>query len=161
MDVFEIAKKMELEGKQAYLEMLEKTTNPALKNILRRLAEWEDNHYIIFDAMQQEADLIEVKKATTEEVKKIFSSLKNINAPDHISEQIAFYEEAINVEIKSANYYKEIAAEIADETVKKEVLMIADEELKHKKILQEILNYLQEPNQWVESAEFNLDAEDY
>jgi rubrerythrin len=111
--------------------------------------------------MQQEADLIEVKKATTEEVKKIFSSLKNINAPDHISEQIAFYEEAINVEIKSANYYKEIAAEIADETVKKEVLMIADEELKHKKILQEILNYLQEPNQWVESAEFNLDAEDY
>ena len=161
MDVFEIAKKMEVEGKAAYLAMLEKTTNPALKNILRRLAEWEDNHYIIFDAMQQEADLIEVKKATTDEVKEIFSSLKDVAADDEVVEQIDFYEEAIKVEQKSADYYKEITAEIADETLKKEVLMIADEELKHKKILQEILNYLKQPNSWVESAEFNLDSDDY
>ncbi len=161
MDVFEIAKKMELEGKQAYLDMLEKTTNPALKNILRRLAEWEDNHYIIFDAMQQEADIIDVRKATTDEVKGIFNSLKDVQADDEIQEQVEFYEEAIKVEIKSANYYKEIAAGIANETLKKQVLMIAEEELKHEKILKEILNYLQQPNTWVENAEFNIDSEDY
>jgi rubrerythrin len=161
MDVFEIAKKMEVEGKKAYLGMLEKTTNPALKNILRRLAEWEDNHYIIFDAMQQEADLIEVQKATTSEVKEIFSSLKEVSANDEVVEQIEFYEEAINVEQKSSDYYKEIAAEITDETIKKQVLMIADEELKHKKILQEILTYLKQPHSWVESAEFNLDHDNY
>jgi len=161
MDVFEVAKNMELEGKKAYLDMLEKTTNPALKNILKRLAEWEDNHYIIFDAMQQEADVIEVKKATTEDVKGIFSSLKDVSADDEVVEQIEFYEEAIKVEQKSSDYYKEIAQGIADETLKKEVIMIADEEIKHKKILQEILDYLQQPNTWVENAEFNLDSEDY
>ena len=98
---------------------------------------------------------------TTDEVKEIFSSLKDVAADDEVVEQIDFYEEAIKVEQKSADYYKEITAEIADETLKKEVLMIADEELKHKKILQEILDYLKQPNSWVESAEFNLDSDDY
>lgn len=155
MNVYEYAMKVEKEGEAYYREMATTANNPGLKRIFTMLADEEVKHYNVFKNMMKKESIDLEKLNLLTDTKTIFQTLNeekdNVNFD---SEQIQFYKDAILREESSHNFYAQKAKELDDEIEKKIFLQIAEEEVKHKKVLEEIVIFLEEPADWVASAEF-------
>lgn len=155
MNVYEYAMKVEKEGEAYYREMAAAADNPGLKRIFTMLADEEVKHYNVFRNMmkKEEQDLEKLDLIT--DTKTIFQTLEdeknNVNFDES---QIQFYKDAIAREEQSHDFYAEKAETLESEKEKKIFLHIAEEETKHKQILEEIVVFLEEPADWVASAEF-------
>ena len=155
MNVYEYAMKVEKEGEAYYREMAAAATNAGLKRIFTMLADEEVKHYNVFKNMfkHEEIDLDKLNLIT--DTKTIFETLSNEkDNVDFDEEQIKFYKDAVEREENSHNFYAEKAESIEDEKEKAIFLQIAEEEIKHKKVLEEIIIFLEEPADWVCAAEF-------
>lgn len=154
MNVYEYAMKVEKEGEAYYREMANAASNPGLKKIFTMLADEEVKHYNVFRNMMKKEDIDFENLDLITDTKTIFTTLAeekdNVNFD---SEQIQFYKDAIVREEKSHDFYAEKAQELEGQE-KKIFLHIAEEETKHKKVLEEIVIFLEEPADWVASAEF-------
>ncbi len=164
MDIFEYAMKMEQDGKAFYEEQAAKTDLAELKNILLELAADEQKHYNIFRAMKEgrAAQFEEAKKTRiVTSVKNVFEDLKSRNQdftfPGDI---IAAWEEAREIEKKSEDFYREKAGEVDAQEQKHILNRIADEEHKHWQTIENVIQFLNRPQAWLEDAEWNH-LEDY
>lgn len=155
MNVYEYAMKVEKEGEAYYREMAAAASNPGLKRIFTMLADEEVKHYNVFRNMMKKEEIDIDKLDLITDTKTIFQTLAeerdNVNFEQT---QIQFYKDAIAREESSQNYYAEKAQELEDEVEKTIFLQIAEEEVKHKRVLEEIVIFLEEPADWVASAEF-------
>jgi len=164
MNIFEYAMKMETDGRKFYLDSAEKVESPELKKILLELADDEAKHYAIFKAMK-DGGTVEYKEAeqTTilKTVKNVFEKLrdqkKELSFPD---EAKAIWEEAQEVEKKSEEFYREKANEVGSDSQKHILNRIADEEHRHWVTMQNVIQFLDRPNHWLEDAEWS-NLEDY
>ena len=155
MNVYEYAMKVEKEGEAYYREMVSKAQNPGLKRIFTMLADEEVKHYNIFKNMMKKEDIDLDKLDLITDTKTIFQTLtQEKDNIDLDKEQIQFYKDAITREENSKNFYAQKAEELESITEKSIFLQIAAEEVKHKKVLEEIVTFLEEPADWVASAEF-------
>lgn len=155
MNVYEYAMKVEKEGEAFYREMAAAADNPGLKRIFTMLADEEVKHYNVFKNMMKKEDQDLEKLDLITDTKTIFETLENEKNNVNVNKnQIQFYKDAIAREEDSHDFYAEKASELENEKQKKIFLHIANEESKHKKILEEIVNFLEEPADWVASAEF-------
>lgn len=155
MNVYEYAMKVEKDGEAYYREMADSAGNSGLKKIFLMLAEEEVKHYHVFKSMmnQEELDLDKLNLIT--DTKTIFETLQaQKNKVDINKTQINFYKDAIAREENSHDFYVYEASKISNQIEKAIFLKIADEEIKHKKVLEEIVHFLEEPADWVASAEF-------
>ncbi|PLY10097.1 MAG: hypothetical protein C0626_06455 [Arcobacter sp.] len=155
MNVYEYAMKVEKEGEAYYREMVSKAQNPGLKRIFTMLADEEVKHYNIFKNMMKKEDIDLEKLDLITDTKTIFQTLtQEKDNIDLDKEQVQFYKDAITREENSKNFYAQKAEELESVTEKSIFLQIAAEEVKHKKVLEEIVTFLEEPADWVASAEF-------
>ena len=155
MNVYEYAMKVEKEGEAYYREMAAAATNPGLKRIFTMLADEEVKHYNVFRGMMKKEELDSENLNITTDTKTIFETLSE--EKDNVNfdvEQIQFYKDAIAREEDAHDFYAEKAEELEDAKEKEIFLQIAEEEVKHKKVLEEIVLFLEEPADWVASAEF-------
>ncbi len=155
MNVYEYAMKVEKEGEAYYREMAAAATNPGLKRVFNMLAEEEVKHYNIFKNMMTKENIDLDKLDLITDTKTIFQTL--LDEKDNINfdtDQIQFYRDAIAREENSHNFYVQKADELENEKERAIFLQIAQEETKHKKVLEEIVIFLEEPTDWVASAEF-------
>ena len=155
LNVYEYAMKVEKEGEAYYREMSQQANNPGLKRIFTMLADEEVKHYNVFRNMMRKEDINVEELNLITDTKTIFQTLSE--QKDKVSfdkDQIQFYKDAIAREEKSHDFYADKAKELDDEKEKAIFLQIADEEIKHKKVLEEIVIFLEEPADWVASAEF-------
>lgn len=155
MNVYEYAMKVEKEGEAYYREMAAAASNAGLKRIFTMLADEEVKHYNVFKNMmkKQEMNLEDLDLIT--DTKTIFQTL--LEEKDNVTfdiDQIQFYKDAIAREEHSHDFYVENAEKIEDKKEKEIFIHIASEEIKHKQILEEIVAFLEEPADWVASAEF-------
>jgi len=159
MNPFEHAMKMEQDGRAFYLEHAEKTDDPALKRVLKELADDELKHYNLFKAMRdrEKAEYREAEKTTiVRTVKNVFEQLRTQNQnfafPDEAKN---VWEQAREVEKKSEAFYREKANEMADADQKRIWNRIADEEHRHWNTIENVIQFLARPKQWLEDAEWN------
>lgn len=155
MNVYEYAMKVEKDGEAYYRDLASKSPNNGLKRIFTMLADEEVKHYNVFKNMMKKADINLDKLDIITDTKTIFETLtnekNNINFSD---EQVQYYKEAIKKEENSHQFYIDKSKELDDEKEKAIFIRIAEEETKHKKVLEEIVSFIQEPDNWVASAEF-------
>lgn len=155
MNVYEYAMKVEKEGEAYYREMAAAATNSGLKRIFTMLADEEVKHYNVFKNMMKKEDMNLEELDLITDTKTIFQTLnEEKNNVTFDAEQIKFYKDAIAREESSHDFYAEKAAELDNEKQKKIFLHVAKEEIIHKQILEEIVAFLEEPADWVASAEF-------
>lgn len=159
MNTFEFAMKMELDGKAFYDKHAALVKSPELKNILLELASDEEKHYRIFKAMFEGA-AVQYKES---EATSILKSLKNIfeqlSAADS---EFAFpadtkdiWVEAREIESKAEAFYRQKADETDSATEKHILTRIADEEHKHWVTMENVIGFLDHPNQWLDDAEWS------
>jgi len=155
IDVFEFAKKMELDGKEMYLAEIGNTVNPGIKNILHMLVKAEENHYEIFSAMQAKKKK-EVIHTDFGKIKNIFEQMAEKGETLFgIESHRDFYMKALKIEEETEEFYRTNAERCDDEEVKQVLKEIADEEHRHAVLLNAFVEMTQNPVQWVENAEFN------
>lgn len=155
MNVYEYAMKVEKEGEAYYREMAAAATNAGLKRIFTMLADEEVKHYNVFKNMMKKEDMDLDQLDLITDTQTIFQTLtEEKDNVTYNADQVQYYKDAIAREENSHNFYADKAAELDNEKQKKIFLHIAKEEIKHKQILEEIVAFLEEPADWVCSAEF-------
>lgn len=163
MNIFEYAMQMEQDGRQYYLDMAEKTDSEQLKGILKQLADDELKHYNIFKAMKEgrTAEYNEAEKTTIlSSVKNVFDHLKQQgNGFSSLADTRDVWAKAQKVEKDSEDFYREKANEV-DATQAHILNRIADEEHRHWVTIENVIKFLDRPQQWLEDAEWNH-LEDY
>ncbi len=163
MDVFTFAMQFEKDGEAYYRDLAAKAGIKGIKNILTLLAEDEVKHYEILNQLKDRAGAEITDTAVLVDARNIFADIKESGEalPEVISE-VELYEKAIQIEKQSEDFYREKAAEVAvDNTAAGDILLkIAEEEKKHQFLLENMVDFLKRPQQWVEDAEFNH-LEDY
>ena len=160
MSVFEFAMQMEQDGKAYYEKMAENAANASVKKILLDLAQDELKHYNIFKKFSEGdfSGVEELKASGTkvmETAKNVFQQIAGDQEFNFTADVRLAWEEAQKVEKKSEEFYKLKADEEANEEIKKTLNIIAAEEHKHWALIENVLQFLDRPKQWLEDAEWN------
>lgn len=156
MNVFEYAMQMEKDGEAYYRDLADKCKIEGIKKILILLADDEVGHYKAFKKLNDQLSPEVRETVVLTSAKTIFAEMKESNAEFQAADmsEIDLYKKAIDVEIKSAAFYKEKAEEVNNTEAKDAFLKIAKDERKHQHLLENMVEFLGRPKTWVEAAEF-------
>lgn len=164
MNIFDFAIEFEIENRKLYEEFAEKTANEDLKSVFLELADEEKKHEKIVRQLKekQTADNVEagILPKAKEVLEKIAKGLPKGGEGVFVDEQVDVYKKAIDIEAKSYKFYDEKAEESDSEEVKKAFKRLAEEERKHERIIENIIEMVDRPNTWLEDARW-YHLEDY
>jgi len=161
MNVFEFAMQMEKDGEAYYRKMAEQADNVILVKVLQQLAEDEVRHYNIFKKFRDGdfydiAEFVSTGTTVMKNAKNVFQQLSDSGQQFAFGDDVVdTWKEAQAVEKKSEDFYREKAEAESNEEIKKTLNIIADEEHKHWALIDNILQFLDRPKQWLENAEWN------
>jgi rubrerythrin len=160
MNVFEFAMQMEKDGEKFYREIANKTKDAGLKKIFNTLADEEVIHYNTFKSLHEKSAAKAVESNVLEKAKNIFTEMKakgSIQVSDETA-QVDAYKQAMKAEEEAYTFYEKKAAEVTDEGEKNILLTFAREERRHYRLLENVIDFVSRPEQWLEDAEFaNMD----
>ena len=154
VDIFKYAMQMEKDGENYYHQLAQQTANKGLQTILIMLADDEVKHCNAIKRMQTtEAHIAETTILT--DAKNVFVQIKESSESfDFDANQIVLYRKAQNIEQRSLDFYLEKANEVNEEYHRDIFLRLAEEEKKHYFLLDNIIEFVSKPEQWLENAEF-------
>jgi rubrerythrin len=156
MNVFDYAMQMEKDGEAYYRDLIGRCNQEGIKRILSLLADDEVGHYNAFKKLKEESSPEVCATTILGKTKTIFAEMRGQLEGFNIDiSEIALYKKAIEVEKKSATFYKEKAAEMENQEAKAMFLKISEDEEKHQFLLENMVEFLSRPISWIESAEFN------
>lgn len=159
-NIFEYAMQMEKDGEDYYRQLVKQASNDGMKTILTMLADEEVNHYDALKKIQSQKTQIAESGILTD-AKNVFAQIKESGESfDFDINQADLYKKARDIEKKSQDFYAEKANEVTEEYQKELFLKLADEEKKHYVLLDNIIDFVSKPEQWLENAEF-FHLEDY
>lgn len=154
MDIFEYAMKMEKDGENFYRRIAQKTADKGLKNIVTMLANEEVKHYRAVERMKQDNYQM-TETSVLDDAKNIFVEMNERNKGfEPAEEQTELYEKAKEIERESWEFYEEKAGEAEKEQQKKLFERLAEEERKHYFLLDNIIEFVSRPKNWLENAEW-------
>ncbi|AQT69479.1 hypothetical protein STSP2_02670 [Anaerohalosphaera lusitana] len=155
MDIFEFAMEKEKMSREKYLDMAEKSKSVGVKHILQMLADEEEKHYHTVERMKQETPEGVTKTDVLADAKKVFEKMQGAR------EEIKFeddekevYHQAKKIEEEARDYYLQKEKEADDEVEKKIFHRLAEEEQKHWFVIDNICDFVEKPEYYLENAEF-------
>ncbi|HUW20527.1 MAG TPA: ferritin family protein [Sedimentisphaerales bacterium] len=155
MNIFEFAMEKEKYSEDYYRQLARKANNKGLQTIFNMLADEEAKHYRIVEEMK---DRIPDRVSNTDvlaEGKEIFARMrKGAGKFDFDAGQTETYKKAQDIEKDSEEFYLQKADEVEDQGQKRIFKELADEEKKHYFLLENIIEFVSRPQQWLENAEF-------
>lgn len=154
MNIYDYAMKMEKDGEAYYRELAVGTENKGLRSILTMLADAEVVHYNLFRKMSENQEVSLAESAIIDNVKNVFARMKEEGTAQVSVSEADLYRKAQELEEKSRDFYLGKAAETAVAEQKKIFLDIAEEEKRHYRILENIVDFVSRPEQWLEDAEW-------
>ncbi|WP_018249616.1 ferritin-like domain-containing protein [Orenia marismortui] len=158
MNIYEFAIDFEQENRDYYQKCAEQTKDENLKRIFNYLTEEEKKHERIVKQLMKEESVGEIESDILPKVKKVFNDIVeniSINTEEPPQEDISVYRKAVEMERSSYEFYKSKAEELDDSSIKDNFLKLAKEEKRHEIIMDNIVEHLERPLNWIEDAEFN------
>jgi rubrerythrin len=156
MDVLSFALEKEKTLEKLYRDIAATTPYAGLKTIFTMLAETETGHVRYIQGMKAKSpDLINVD--ILKKSKSIFSKMpKQKEEMKSFADQVALYTKIMNFEQESEVFYRQTARspEVKDENTRQILLTLADEEKKHAVLMENILEFVSRPQNWLEDAEW-------
>jgi len=161
MNIFEFAMQKEKYSEQYYRQLAAETNNKGLQKIFNMLADEEAKHYTVVEQMKSKIPERVSKTDVLSDAKDAFKQMKE--AVDKFSfeaSQVQTYKKAQDIEKESREFYLQKANEVQDRCQKGIFRKLAEEENKHYFLLDNIIDFVSRPEQWLENAEFHH-LEDY
>lgn len=161
MNIFEFAMQMEKDGETFYREIAKNTKNAGLQKIFNTLADEEVVHYNTFKKLYDKTAVQAVESNILDKAKNIFIELKDAGGLDMSAElpQQEAYEKALEAEKDAYTFYEQKAAESDDLEEKNILLTFAREERLHYRLLENVIEFISRPQEWLEDAEYAHMAE--
>jgi rubrerythrin len=109
--------------------------------------------------MKKNAPMVMVDSTVSEKAEVVFETIVK---EDFLSEQsqLSIYEKALEIELKSIEFYSEQLETLDREDQRKNLERIIREERMHYDLIDDIIVLVERPESWVEHAEFGV-REDY
>jgi rubrerythrin len=162
MNIFDYAMRMEKEGEAFYTELALKATSKGMVLIFNELAQAEMRHYETFDQMKKNQNAVIPETSFLNNVKSVFSEWKSKKETFTFSlSQADLYRKALDIEKKSIDFYTDGSKKVTDKKHKELFMKIVNEEKTHYEIMQNIVDFVAQPERWVEHAEFSKIGEEY
>ena len=157
MKALAFAMEKEKQAEQLYRDLEAKTGDPGFSSIFGLLAEQEVKHFEALKQMQAEApELTKIDTNVLPRARDIFSKMKSaVKNFDFDVSHVDLYKKAQQVEQESRDFYLEKADEIENPKGKDLFLALAEEEKKHYFLLDNIIEFVNRPQQWLEDAEWH------
>lgn len=161
MNIFDQAMAIEEEGEALYRQFALEAPEKGMKKIFTWLADQERKHYDVFRYLKVCKPVLVAESTILSDVKDIFEEwLEKTPCIEANATQADLYRKALAVEIKSISVYEKYAATAA--MYQKGIfLRIAAEEKGHKRIVENMIEFVTKPEFWAENAEFSHLDEDY
>ncbi len=154
VDIYKSALEKEKAAEHFYRDLSEKTINKGLKSIFSLLADQESKHRKAIEQLeagQQEP----LETGASGDISKLFEDIIQSKDFDNLGiDQIELYKKAQDIEKKSRDFYLEKAEQAKIPIQKKAFLNLAEEERKHFFLLDNIIEFVSRPYNWLENAEF-------
>lgn len=155
MDIFEFAMEKEKDSRDFYRQLAEKAADKGLAKIFNMLADEEEKHYRIVEQMKNNTPQEVGDTDFLSDAKNIFKQMKKGTGKFSFpASQIDIYKKAQAIEKQSREFYLQKADEVKDVQQKKIFFQLASEENKHYFLLDNILEFVSRPEQWLENAEW-------
>jgi rubrerythrin len=156
MDLFKFAMEIEKDSEDYYKELYDVCKNVILKKILELLINEEIKHYNTILKMKEANAPVKMEESNIlSDAKEVFKSIKSDIDLNIDKDFGALLEKAKELEKKSKAFYLK-EAENSDYAMHKIILLqLVDEEEKHYFLLDNLMEFLSRPREWVEFAEFN------
>ena len=160
-NVFDFALEFEEEHQSFYEDMIEKTENEGLKKVFSDLLEQEKKHVEIVKQLKQEKKVEYVESNILPRAKKAFKEISS-DLPDNVlpDDQVDIYKKAREMEQRTYDFYSEKAEKAELKYVKEAFKQLAREEKKHENIMNNLVDFVDKPNTWLDDAEW-YHIEDY
>ena len=161
MNIYDFAINFERENREFYEKCAAESASDDLKQVFLDLADEERKHEEIVKQLKEEKTVDEVEAGILPKAKRAFENISK-DLPEGVlpKEQVDVYKQAKDMETKSYEFYTEKAEESDLPQVKKTFKRLAEEEKKHEKIMDSIVEMVNRPNTWLEDAEW-YHLEDY
>ena len=154
MDIFEYALAKEKKAEEFYRQLCENTGSKGLKTIFGYLADEESKHYQAIEKMRSSKSET-YQSDILDRVQGVFTKKgRQDEFGESDSEELQIYCKGRELEKKSRDFYLQKAEQAQSEGVKNIFLQLAEEEKKHYMILDNIIDFVSRPQQWLENAEF-------
>lgn len=159
-NIFDLAMQMESDAADYYRDLAANCNDQGLANILNRLAAAEVEHEKVLAAMKAATPVEAVEMDFLSDIKNIFAEMKESQTEyDFDLSTIDLYRKAQEHEKKSEELYRQKAREAENDAQRQILERIADEEHEHYVVLQNIIDFVNQPNIWLEDAEWrNIEA---
>ena len=159
MRTFEAAMRMELDGCAFYRERAEKMKQPALRRILLEIAEDELKHFALFEALR-DGRAVEYDGSTKTQIvrtlKCVYTELRASGEAFYFGDDAAaVWAQARDLERQAETYYRQQAFLAAKPNEREALNKIADEEYRHRVVLEQVLEFLEDPAGYLDSSEWS------
>lgn len=161
MDVLALAIGFEEKLEAFYLEQATAHQNSGLAHVFQLLAREERKHAeLLRKHASKLAGLSIENHDLLSEVKQLFDDMNHIHSSIKVNlEQLDVYRFAQQQETDSIEAYEKLLQEAAGDEEKEIFYYLIEEEKKHYSILEQIIEFVSRPEDWVEDAEFGLRKE--
>lgn len=161
MDIFEFAKEKEKYAEEFYRDRAAKSPDKGLAEIFLLLANEEEKHFDLIEKMQAEVPAELAETTVLSDAAAIFEKIREGAMKFSFDRsELELYKEAQKIEQNARDYYLDKADQVEVQAQKDIFLKLAEEEKKHYFLLDNIIDFVSRPQQWLENAEFHH-MEDY
>jgi rubrerythrin len=144
-----------------YRELAAKANNKGLQKIFNMLANEEAKHYSVVEQMKSKIPERVSDTDVLSDANDIFEQMKEATDKFNFeANHVETYKKAQDIEKDSREFYLQKADEVQDHCQKGIFKRLAEEENKHYFLLENIIDFVSRPEQWLENAEFHH-MEDY
>ncbi len=152
MDVLDYAVNMELDGEKYYREQAAKNGENPLNTVFNALADEEANHAEIIKEKAR-GQAYRAGEIAPMESRHVFDGLVDFQMDvKENPDQLDAYRMAMDKEKQSIELYRKMSDEAGDDDGLFKFLIGQEQE--HYRILEQIVELVKRPTEWVESAEF-------
>lgn len=167
MSIIEYAMQMEADGETYYRQSARQVDRNCLKVILLMLADDEVRHFKALEQMKNDCPPELSESTIMSDTRNIFVRMRKENSSDENAQdqtyqqlqaidvrQIQLYREGLEIEQKSMDFYELNANQTENEDHRNLFLKLAGEEKKHYFLLENVIEFISRPGNWLENAEF-------
>jgi rubrerythrin len=156
MNVFDCAIKIEEESQKYYEGLEAETSKPEMKNLFSMLAASEQEHR---NALLKLKGSMMADRAQLDGLDSAACSFRPHLTQRELLEEAerdpGLYQFTVKEEEQEIKFYEELASTARDETTRKSLLMLAEEERRHLNVVENIYAFVEAPKSYLASGEFS------
>ncbi len=160
MNPYDFAIQMSRDGEKFFRTLTKRVKKPGLRKILVMLAKDQAIHRRDFAKMKKaEGKSLADARNLTEALNPFAQRLKRLGGGERVDENLPpaeLYRRGQELDKECEDFYRKRAARVKDPQLKQAFLGVAEEQRKHYFTLEHLINFLLEPQQGLEDAEWNI-----